>query len=143
MNRMKELQEAFINDGDFEVSDLVRLNEFSSAFIVSSKTTGLDYIIKDRAGFGEPSENIHIIVDICDSWTVMELDKRTLEERARRVPNDASHVSVMEIERVARNAREAINAKRQQSYLVKKSNADCSGKKYKVMKSFCSMQMFV
>lgn len=143
MNRMKDLQEAFINDGDFEVSELARLNKFSSAFIVSGKTTGIDYIIKDRAGFGEPSDNIHIIVDICDSWTVMELDKKTLEERARRVPNDASRVSVMEIERVARNAREAIHAEKQQAYLVKKSNADCSGKKYKVMKSFCSMQMFV
>jgi hypothetical protein len=73
----------------------------------------------------------------------MELDKSNLEERARRVPNDASHVSVIEIKRVTRNAREAINAKRQQAYLVKKSNADCSGKKYKVMKSFCSMQMFI
>ena len=142
MNRMKDLQEAFINDGDFEVSELARLNKFSSAFIVSGKTTGIDYIIKDRAGFGEPSDNIHIIVDICDSWTVMELDKRTLEERARRVPNDASRVSVMEIERVARNAREAIHAEKQQAYLVK-SSVNCSGKKYKVMKSFCSMQMFI
>jgi len=143
MNRMKDLQKAFIEDGDFEVSELVRINEYSSAFVASGKTTGIDYIIKDRAGLGEPSNNIHIIVDISDSWTCMELDKSNLAEKARRIPNDESRVSVMEIERVVRNAREAINAERHSAYLVKKSNADCSGKRYIATKNFCSMQMFV
>lgn len=140
-NRMKELWEAFIKDGDFEVSELARINEYSSAFIVSGRTTGIDYIIKDRAGFGDPSNNIHIIVDTSESWTVMELDKSNLEERARRIPNDASRVSVMEIERVVRNAREAINA--EEHPVIYQSSVNCAGKKYLSMKSFCSMQMFV
>ncbi len=139
-NRMKDLREAFINDGDFEVSELAKINEYSSAFVVSGKTTGIDYIIKDRAGFGEPSNNIHIIVDTSESWTVMELDKSSLEERAHRM-NDASRVSVMEIERVARNAREAINA--EEHPVIYQSSVNCAGKKYLALKSFCSMQMFV
>lgn len=63
------------------------------------------------------------------------------EERAHRIQNDASHVSVMEIERVARNAREAINV--EEHPVICQSSANCAGKKYLAMKSFCSMQMFV
>lgn len=106
---MKHLWQAFKEDGDFEVSDFCEINYQSSAFLLIGKSSHIEYIAKDRAGYGYPSENVHFIVDRSDSYTVMEVDKATLDERSRRLPDEQARIAYAEIARVVENARDKLN----------------------------------